>query len=684
MVSKEIVPHGNEDLNGAWSWLRQRMGWFMQSGGWNFQGRNLWQQFGYPELISLEDYWRMYKRNGIAFRVLSAFPRATWAEVPQIGDDAGYSDEEKTSTGEKNENYSKFTASVSTLLTEFRVMAHLERADRISAIGRFGILVMGFANGKMIEPLGKGKNKLLFLASYSERDVTVQQWETDTSSERYGMPVVYAVRAKATAPGQMPSNFYVHYTRVIHLAEHLDNNEVFSIPGLEPIYNWLLDLEKLVGSSNETFYLNARPGTALSVDKDAELTPQALKDMKSQAEEFENSLRRIMTLRGATATPLNAPVADPKSNADMLISLIAGAKGIPQRILIGSERGELASSQDENNWAAITNSRQKQYATPFILRPFLEIMIDTGNVIEPSGELKIEWNDANALAPDKQAEIAERKSNTLKNYLFSPGAEEVVPPQEFRQAFLDLPPTSEYATEEAPLDETDSNVADPTGDPSGERFQRDTVPAPTEPAQPADGKTPAAPPKQTVAVANSMRRLRARMNMEPKPLYAFYPVTNAPAIRDWYKANGLGELTSAGDMHVTVCYSKQPIDWMMVEPNIWCDDKGMVHVPPGGPRVHDMFGPAHDTLVLRFSSWALNSRWSDFVRAGASWDFDEFSPHITLAIGYAGDPADVPMYQGAIELGPETFQDLNPDWKDTRTENSDAPRPFRLLRGGRH
>jgi hypothetical protein len=43
--------------------------------------------------------------------------------------------------------------------------------------------------------------------------------------------------------------------------------------------------------------------------------------------------------------------------------------------LLGSERGELASSQDASNWAAVVASRQLNYAEKGILRPLIDRLI---------------------------------------------------------------------------------------------------------------------------------------------------------------------------------------------------------------------------------------------------------------------------------------------------------------------
>lgn len=45
------------------------------------------------------------------------------------------------------------------------------------------------------------------------------------------------------------------------------------------------------------------------------------------------------------------------------------------------------------------------------------------------------------------------------------------------------------------------------------------------------------------------------------PLYVYRPVVNADVIIAWAKAQGFTTTLPASDMHVTICYSKEPVDW---------------------------------------------------------------------------------------------------------------------------
>ena len=66
--------------------------------------------------------------------------------------------------------------------------------------------------------------------------------------------------------------------------------------------------------------------------------------------------------------------------------------------------------------------------------------------------------------------------------------------------------------------------------------------------------------------------------------------------------------------------------------------------------------------VLLFASSALSWRHEDMKRNGASFDHDEYQPHVTISYAANGpDLASVEPFRGPIELGPEIFEELRED-----------------------
>jgi hypothetical protein len=155
---------------------------------------------------------------------------------------------------------------------------------------------------------------------------------------------------------------------------------------------------------------------------------------------------------------------------------------------------------------------------------------------------------------------------------------------------------------------------------------------------------------------------RAQPNL--KTLYVSRPLLNASEVVDWAKGQGFAKTITADDMHVTVAFSRITVDW-----DTFTEDHSVLTISPGGQRSVERLGPNAEAVVLRFESEALQERWAQFINAGASWDFDDYRPHITITFDAPDiNVEDVEPYDGELIFGPEVFAELKDDWKATVTE----------------
>lgn len=140
----------------------------------------------------------------------------------------------------------------------------------------------------------------------------------------------------------------------------------------------------------------------------------------------------------------------------------------------------------------------------------------------------------------------------------------------------------------------------------------------------------------------------------PRPLYVMRRVLNSDELQAWATKQGIGELQA--DLHVTIAASRQPIDWMAAQEDWPDNDNGEIIIKPGGPRLVEPLGG--QTAVLLFASSHLSYRHERIKQAGASWDFPEFQPHVSLTKA-AVDLTNVEPYRGKIVLGPEVFEEFD-------------------------
>lgn len=187
--------------------------------------------------------------------------------------------------------------------------------------------------------------------------------------------------------------------------------------------------------------------------------------------------------------------------------------------------------------------------------------------------------------------------------------------------------------------------------------------APDGAGRPAEGTLP----DPGAANQSKASRLTVRAADGKKTLYVHRPLLNAADIIAWAEAQGFSSTLKGADMHATVAYSREAVDWKAVAP----DENPVVIDPDDDPQSRQVVALGDKgAVVMKFASSALAARWQAFRDAGASWDFPEYQPHVTIT--YDGAPADlsaVEPYGGVLEFGPEVFAELDEDWADKIVED---------------
>lgn len=186
------------------------------------------------------------------------------------------------------------------------------------------------------------------------------------------------------------------------------------------------------------FWRGAFPGMGLKVDPGYNLQPQDLLALQDEMEDYLHGLKRYIRLQGISAEEFAQQVSDPSKHVSVILDLIAAATGIPKRILIGSERGELASSMDEKNWLQVVDSRRKNHCEPTILRPLIDKLIDYSVLPEPLKGYNVEWSDLMAPSDKEVADVGAVHAKAIKDYTDSDGGDLLLPPDMFLRKCLGL------------------------------------------------------------------------------------------------------------------------------------------------------------------------------------------------------------------------------------------------------
>lgn len=391
--------------------------------------RDVYQALGYPQTLSFQDYWGKYERHDIAKAIINRPVQATWRGDIQVVET---NDQEETT----------FEKAWKDLWMSLQLKSKFVRLDKLASMGKFGILLLGLNDvtspQSWANPVRTGTRKLLYVRPLSEGSVRIQTYGTNTSNERYGMPVLYDVTL-SNPDGTQAQQIKVHYSRVIHVSGEMLESEVDGVPVLQAVYNRLIDLEKLVGASAEMFWRGARPGFQGKVNPDFTLTQEMKDDLKTQWDEYEHNMRRIMVNEGVEFAPFAMQVADPRWHVDVQLQMISAVTGIPKRILVGSERGELASTEDKSSWLELIQTRQRDYVEGQILRPFIQ-RCQQYNILPESDTYHVIWPDLFSPSEKERADIGGVRAGALQSYMNNPAAEIVIPPEVFVEFFLGLDP----------------------------------------------------------------------------------------------------------------------------------------------------------------------------------------------------------------------------------------------------
>lgn len=386
------------------------------------------EQFGYKKEITFEDYWAWYKRGGLAKRVIDLPCDATWRHKPEVLDD-----EEEGSENDFEKTWTYLDKRLS-------LTAWLKRSDVLQSIGCFSVLLLGTKDtDKLEQEIRPGQFKspddLLYVQAFSEQRINLSDGdlETDVKNKRYGLPKFYTL---SMGQGMRKETQRVHHSRLLHFAEGCLENEIYGTPRLEAVFNLFLDLLKTSGGGAESYWLNAANKIKAETQDGFKLTGQSATEVKEIVSDFTHHLSSYLIGNGIRFDRLGVQTSDPSGNIDTLLMQISGTVGIPLRILTGSERGELASTQDRANWAETVMARQQSHAEPGMLRPLLNRLIELGIMPAPSeGEYLVKWKNLLELDDQQKAQLSLTRAQAASAYV-GPGGEteRVYAPSEFRES----------------------------------------------------------------------------------------------------------------------------------------------------------------------------------------------------------------------------------------------------------
>lgn len=355
-----------------------------------------WDEYGYPDTISFDQLYTMWRRGGMAHGAVERMVDRCWSESPYLLEGTDSAD---------NKAESPWETAMRRYCEGIGLWSAWSDLDRKRLVGGCAALILE-APGKWSEPIRRGtvtgvkavwRNQIkpLTREPVTER---VKMWQ-------------YTARN-----GRSVTN--IHPDRVFVLGDWDD-----PLSFIEPAYNYLLNLDKICGGVAEGTLKNAARQLALEFGEGGNLQslatsmgkkPEEVGDVLNQmATDLNAGIDALFATAGGKISPIVAQVPNPKEPADVNNQQITAAWRIPLKILIGNQTGERASTEDMRDFNALCQSRNKQVTYPEIRNFFMHLA--RLRVFELPGEWSVGGPDLTESATSDKLANAKTMSEINKN-----------------------------------------------------------------------------------------------------------------------------------------------------------------------------------------------------------------------------------------------------------------------------
>ncbi|MET3648041.1 anti-CBASS protein Acb1 family protein [Phyllobacterium ifriqiyense] len=396
---------------------------------------NHYADFGFPTDLTFKQLYDMYTRNGIAHAGVEKTILKTWQDMPFL------LEKERDGSEGKETKETKIESDIRQRFDDLRFWQQLSEADRRSLVGAYSGVILRLADSKKFqEPVDTVPGGLLGLVELIpawEGQLQVSEWDTDETSENYGHPKMYQFTESQINPSQkVQRQFQLHPDRVLIWSR---DGTVHNRSLLEPGYNDLMTLEKVSGAGGEGFWKNAKSAPVFEIDKEASLENMAramgvpLEDiadrMDEQVKDWQKGFDQLLMVQGMQAKTLGITLPSPEHFFAIALQSFAASIPIPMKILVGSQTGERASTEDAEEWAQTNMSRRTGQVIPNTMS--LINRLERFNIL-PEKDWFLQWTDLTESSIAEKIDRAGKMADV--NQKMKDTGEFVFTPEEIRAA----------------------------------------------------------------------------------------------------------------------------------------------------------------------------------------------------------------------------------------------------------
>lgn len=558
------------------------------------------------------------------------------------------------------------------------VWGKLRRALSVARLHGGAALIMGVRSGGSADPSRPldvervGKEGLRYLLVVSRHQLSAPfGMESDPESDFYGEPAMYEMR------GAKGATLRVHPSRVIPFRGQPLPEGAITVSSLDQFWGDPL-LQSIQGAIDNSETVQAAVASLLHEMKQDVISIPGLTEQIA-TEGAEGKLAARIEALNRFRSMFNALLLDGGDDEgkggenwetrelsfsqhpellDKFLGIVAGAADIPVTRLLGSSPGGLQSTGkgEQDDFNRMIDAKRDAELSP-ALSMLDEVLIRSAL---GSRDPDISYKFGALSEPDESAEseIDKRDAETVQIY----SSTGLIPKDALAKSAANrMIESGRWPGLDQAIQESAQELGllpDPAVDPNAPPVDPNAPPANDNPAQRVDQM-------QQRGTVTRDQALTLLADAQPRSLYVHRKLLNAAEFIAWAKSQGFETTTPAGDLHVTVAFSKRPVDWIKAD-NDWPSDKnGGFTVEPGGPRVVEPLGDK-GAVVLLFASSHLSYRHERIRElSGAGHDFEDYVPHVTISYATpAGlDLSKVVPYRGALNFGPEIFEEIVDGWR---------------------
>lgn len=549
------------------------------------------------------------------------------------------------------------------------VWGKIRRALTVARLHGGAALIMGVRSGGSADPsrpldverIGKEGLRYLLVASRHQLSAPFGM-ETDPESDFYGEPAMYELR------GAKGNTLRIHPSRIIPFRGQPLPEGAVTVSTLDQFWGDPL-LQSIKGAIDNSESAQAAVATLLhELKQDVISIPGLTEQIATETSEGRlaarvEALNRFRSMFNALLLDGGDEDGNGKEEWEtrqvtftqhpellrQFLAIVAGAADIPVTRLMGESPGGLQSTgkgeQDDFN-RMICARRDAEIAPALSVLDEVLIRSALGTRDE---DISYEFGDLSEPDETSESENDKRDAETVQIY----AASGLIPKDALAKSAVNrMIESGRWPGLDQAIQESQAELGLPDN-PDG---NDDDLPV-------AGNDNPAA--VDTMQQRGTITRdqaLTMLADAQPRSLYVRRDLLNVDEFNAWAREQGF---EPAAGLHVTVAYSKRPIDWIKADNDWSTDDKGGYSVEPGGPRVVETLGDK-GAVVLLFASSHLSYRHERIRElSGAGHDFAEYVPHVTIQYDAPGgiDLSRVVPFRGALRFGPEIFEEVVEGWR---------------------